>query len=122
MCGLQLLRVLQRTEARPQSGGYSLELNQLYPDDPEVCFTPARYMELCLPDDAKVGASCSYIGLAAPDPGRSAGKSRAYDAAISEYRQVLAADPRRPGIHYRIGRTLLARSLQTTSSEDLAKH
>jgi tetratricopeptide (TPR) repeat protein len=33
---------------------------------------------------------------------------------------VLALDPRRPGIHYRLGRTLLARARQFTSSEDLA--
>ena len=42
------------------------------------------------------------------------------DAAISEYRQVLSADPRRPGIHYRIGRTLLARSRQNNTPEDVA--
>ena len=43
-----------------------------------------------------------------------------YDAAISEYRQVLSVDPRRPGIHYRIGRTLLARSRQTNTPHDYA--
>src|SRR5262249_34961601 len=31
-------------------------------------------------------------------------------AAIREYREVLAEDPRRSGIHLRIGRTLLARA------------
>jgi tetratricopeptide (TPR) repeat protein len=40
------------------------------------------------------------------------------DAAISEYRQVLSADPQRPGIHYRIGRTLLARSRQSNTPDD----
>ncbi len=43
-----------------------------------------------------------------------------YDAAISEYRQVLSADPRRPGIHYRLGRTLLARSRQNNTPDDIA--
>ena len=42
------------------------------------------------------------------------------DAAISEYRQVLSVDPGRPGIHYRIGRTLLARSRQSNTPDDVA--
>ena len=33
---------------------------------------------------------------------------------------MLSADPRRPGIHYRIGRTLLARSRQSNTTEDVA--
>ena len=33
---------------------------------------------------------------------------------------MLSADPRRPGIHYRIGRTLLARSRQSNTPEDVA--
>ena len=43
-----------------------------------------------------------------------------YNLAISEYRQVLALEPERPGIHYRLGRTLLARSFQVTSAQDVA--
>ena len=36
-----------------------------------------------------------------------------YNEAIGEYRAVLTMDPGRLGIHYRIGRTLLAQSHQT---------
>jgi tetratricopeptide (TPR) repeat protein len=43
-----------------------------------------------------------------------------YDLAISEYRQVVSLDPRRPGIHYRLGRALLARGAATNSQEDTA--
>src|SRR5207302_1822034 len=43
-----------------------------------------------------------------------------YDLAISEYRQVLSLDPRRPGLHYRLGRVLLARGAATNSQEDTA--
>ena len=39
----------------------------------------------------------------------------AFDAAVQEYRAVLAADPKRPGIHYRTGRALLARARQPDS-------
>jgi tetratricopeptide (TPR) repeat protein len=42
------------------------------------------------------------------------------DAALSEYRQVLSVDARRPGIHYRIGRTMLARSRQSNAPDDVA--
>jgi tetratricopeptide (TPR) repeat protein len=37
------------------------------------------------------------------------------DAALKEYRAALAIDPRRPGIHFRIGRVLLARADQSTN-------
>jgi tetratricopeptide (TPR) repeat protein len=41
-----------------------------------------------------------------------------HDLAISEYRTVLALDPHRPGVHFRLGRTLLARSQPTNSAPD----
>jgi predicted Zn-dependent protease len=41
-----------------------------------------------------------------------------HDAALGEYRQVLAAAPRRPGIQFRIGRVLLARANGDLSSDD----
>jgi tetratricopeptide (TPR) repeat protein len=43
-----------------------------------------------------------------------------YTVAVIEYREVLALEPDRPGIHYRLGRTLLARSYQVTSAQDVA--
>jgi tetratricopeptide (TPR) repeat protein len=44
-----------------------------------------------------------------------------YSLAVTEYRQVLALGPDRPGVHYRLGRTLLARSQQGTSAQDTAE-
>jgi len=43
-----------------------------------------------------------------------------YSSALGEYRTVLAIEPKRPGIHYRLGRTLLARFRETSSAEDLS--
>jgi len=43
-----------------------------------------------------------------------------YDLSISEYQQVLAIDERRPGIHYRLGRVLLARGAANGSQDDTA--
>ena len=39
-----------------------------------------------------------------------------YVQAIDQYQRVIALDPRRPGIHYRLGRTLLARSRDASSA------
>ncbi len=43
------------------------------------------------------------------------------NAAIGEYREVLKLDPHRPNIHYRIGRTLLARWQLNHTPEDKAE-
>jgi len=45
-------------------------------------------------------------------------ESQGNGIAIDEYREVLKLDPRRSGIHYRLGRALLARAQQTNSAED----
>ena len=48
-------------------------------------------------------------------------ESRGYlDAAIREYREALALDPRRPGLRFRLGRTLLARAQQAGSEAEAA--
>jgi predicted Zn-dependent protease len=44
-----------------------------------------------------------------------------YDAALREYRDVIAAAPRRPGIRFRIGRVLLARAKNDPSGNDVAE-
>jgi tetratricopeptide (TPR) repeat protein len=44
-----------------------------------------------------------------------------YVQAIDQYQRVIALDPRRPGIHYRLGRTFLARSREASSPDDLSE-
>src|ERR1035437_10664223 len=43
---------------------------------------------------------------------------KAYDAAIVQFNHVLALDPRRPGIHYRLGRIYLARFRDGGKADD----
>jgi tetratricopeptide (TPR) repeat protein len=43
-----------------------------------------------------------------------------HDAALREYEEVLKREPRRPGIHYRIARVLLARARASTADADPA--
>src|SRR5437763_517177 len=45
-------------------------------------------------------------------------KERKLDEAVAQYRAVLALDPRRPGIHYRIGRTLVGQTGGTSSMDN----
>ena len=55
----------------------------------------------------KVAPDSVWMHQAAGEANESQGY---YDAAVREYREVLALDPRRPGIHFRIGRSLLSRA------------
>jgi tetratricopeptide (TPR) repeat protein len=121
MCGLQLQRTYSGLERDRNAVEVALELNRLYPDDPEVLYHTGKvygnFAFLTMQKLAQVAPASVWRHQTLAEADESQGS---YDAAITEYRQVLALDPRRPGIHYRLGRTLLARARQTTSSEDLA--
>ena len=66
---------------------------------------------------ATVAPDSVWLHQAAGEANESQGL---YDAAIREYRQVITAAPRRPGIHFRIGRVLLERSKEDASSAEMA--
>jgi tetratricopeptide (TPR) repeat protein len=121
MCGLQLLRAYTGLRRDSRAVEVALELNRLYPDDPEVLYHTGRifgnFAFLNMQKLAQVAPSSVWRHQAEAEAYESQGSS---DAAISEYRQVLSVDPRRPGIHYRVGRTLLARSRQGNTPDDMA--
>ncbi len=121
MCGLQLLRAYPGLRRDSKAVEVALELNRRYPDDPEVLYHTARIFGsaafLNMQKLARVAPASVWRHQAEAEAYESQGSN---DAAISEYRQVLSADPRRPGIHYRIGRTLLARSRQSNTPDDVA--
>jgi tetratricopeptide (TPR) repeat protein len=121
MAGLQLQRAYTGLQQDAKAVEVALELNRLYPEDAEILYHTSR-----------VYANFSYLTLrklavAAPNSvWRHQAAGEAYesqgdqDLAIAEYRQVLALAPRRPGIHFRLGRVLLARSRQADSqTEDI---
>jgi predicted Zn-dependent protease len=62
----------------------------------------------------KVAPDSIFMHQAAGEANESQGY---YDAAIREYREVLALGPGRPGIHFRIGRSLLLRAKQLSEAE-----
>jgi tetratricopeptide (TPR) repeat protein len=120
MCGLQLLRAYIGLHRDSQAVAAALELNKLYPNDPEVLYHTGRifgnYAFLTIQKLAQVAPGSIWRHQAEAEANESQGNN---DAAIGEYRQVLAADPQRPGIHYRLGRTLLARSRRSNTAEDV---
>jgi tetratricopeptide (TPR) repeat protein len=121
MCGLQLERAYDGLQQERKAVEVALEMNGLYPNDPEVLYHSGRvfgnFAFLNMQKLAEVAPGSVWRHQAEAEAYESQG---AYDTAISEYRQVLAIDPKRPNIHYRIGRTLQARSRQTASADDVA--
>jgi tetratricopeptide (TPR) repeat protein len=118
MCGLQLLRADTGLKQESKSVALALELNRLYPDDPEVLYHTARIYGnqafLTIQRLSQVAPDSLWKSLAAAEAYESQGS---YTAAVGEYRHVLALDPNRSRIHYRLGRTLLAQSRQNISVE-----
>ena len=119
-CGLELLRAYTGLQRESRAVDVALQLNRLYPDDPEVLFqtgkTYGNFAYLTMHKLAQVAPDSVWRHEAAAEAFESEGAS---EFAIPEYQKVLALDSQRPGIHYRLGRTLLARSEKTKSLEDI---
>lgn len=121
MCGLQLERAYLGLQQDRKAVETAMEMDRLYPNDPEVLYHNGKvfgnFAYLTMRRLVGVAPSSVWRHQAAGEVQESQG---AYAAAIGEYRQVLAVDPKRPGIHYRLGRVFLARAQQTNSAEDPA--
>jgi tetratricopeptide (TPR) repeat protein len=113
--GLQLQRAYTGLGQDDKAVEVALELTRLYPKDPEVLYHAGRlfanYAYLSTVKLAEVAPDSLWLRLAAGEANESQGR---FDAAIQEYREVLSRQPNRPGVHYRIGRALLARARQST--------
>lgn len=118
-CGLHLERTYTGLRRDDKAVEVALELTRLYPNDPEVLYHTGRlfgnfaYLSIKRLSDIAPGSIWKY--QAAAEAWESQGS---YDLAIAGYREVLRIDPRRPGIHYRLGRALLARGAQSNSQAD----
>ena len=119
MSGLQLLRAYTSLHKDSRAVEIALELNRLFPDDPEILYHASRiyanFAYLNLEKLRQVAPTSVWREQAAAEADESQGNLA---QAVSEYRQVLAADPVRRGIHYRIGRALLSQP-HAASSEAL---
>jgi tetratricopeptide (TPR) repeat protein len=120
-CGLQLERAYTGLLRDEKAVEVALELNHLYPDDPEILYHSGRvfgnFAYLSVKRLAEVAPASIWKHQATAEAWESQGS---YDLAISEYHQVLLLDAQRPGVHYRLGRALLARGMATNSQQDSA--
>jgi tetratricopeptide (TPR) repeat protein len=121
MCGLELERSYTALKKDSKSVEVAIELNRLYPDDPEILYQTGKvygnFAFLTIEKLAQVAPGSVWRHLAAAEAHESQGS---YSQAIQEYREVLRLEPNRPGIHYRIGRTLMGRFWQRQSQDDVA--
>ena len=119
MCGLQLERAYTGLRRDDKAVGVALELNQLFPTDPEVLYHTGRlfgnFSYLSAKKLQEVAPTSLWMHLTGGDIYESQAH---YDLALGEYRTVLALDPDHVGIHFRIGRVLLARAQSTASASD----
>jgi tetratricopeptide (TPR) repeat protein len=119
--GLELATVYGRLQMDRRAVETALELRDLYKDDPEVLYTVGKV----LGNSAYVtmqtlfhGAGSSlWAQLAEGEAHESQGQ---FMDAVNNYRNVLQIDPQHVNIHYRIGRTYLARWESSHATEDLA--
>jgi len=120
LAGLQLQRAYAGLQKDNKAVEIALELNRLYPDDPEILYHGSRlyanFAYLMLRKLSEVAPTSVWRRQASGETFESQGQ---HELAIREYRAVLALDPNRPGIHFRLGRTLLARGQPELQSEAL---
>lgn len=119
MCGLQLLRAYTGLGRDSDAVETSLALNKLYPDDPEVLYHTGRiygnYAYIVMEKLHDKAAGSVWMLQAQGEANES---QKDYDAAIIAFNHVLLLDPKRPGIHYRLGRVYLARFRGARKPED----
>jgi tetratricopeptide (TPR) repeat protein len=119
MCGLQLLRVYAALQRDSDAVETALALNRYYPDDPEVLYHTGRiygnqaYVVMMKLHDK---APNSIWMLQAQGEANESQKN--YEAALAAFKNVLELDPRRPGVHYRMGRIYLSRFRELAKQED----
>jgi tetratricopeptide (TPR) repeat protein len=116
MTGLQLERAYTGLQRDAKAVEVALELSRLYPEDPEVLYHTGRlfgnFAYITMQKLADVAPSSVWRHQAAGEAHQSQGD---YDLALTEYREVLKLEPKRPGVHYRIGRVLQLRGQQTNT-------
>jgi tetratricopeptide (TPR) repeat protein len=119
MCGLQLLRAYTGLSRDADAVETALELNKLYPNDPEVLYHTGRvYGNFAYITMEKLHDSAPNSIWMLQAQGEANESQKNYDAAIVAFNHVLEIDPRRPGIHYRLGRIYLARFHDAQRPED----
>jgi tetratricopeptide (TPR) repeat protein len=119
LLGLHLTRAYTGMRRDRDAVQTALELTHLYPNDPEVLYETGRmcgnFAYLAMQKLASVAPDSVWRLQASAELFETEGQ---YDSAVANYRKVLQQEPRRPGIHFRLGRCLLARSRAQNAQGD----
>ncbi len=119
MCGLQLLRAYTGLERDSDAVETSLALNKLFPDDPEVLYHTGRiYGNFAYVIMEKLHDKAPNSIWMLQAQGEANESQKDYESAIIAFNHVLALDPRRPGIHYRLGRVYSSRFRSSARPQD----
>lgn len=119
LCGLQLLRAYSNLNRDADAVETALALNKLYPDDAEVLYHTGRiYGNYAYVVMEKLHDKAPNSVWMLQAQGEANESQKDYGAAIIAFNHVLELDPRRPGIHYRLGRVYLARFQEGQKPED----
>lgn len=120
MSGLQLERAYTALQQDSNAVKVALELQRLFPSDPEVLYHNERifgnFAFLTAQKLVAVAPDSIWRQQAAAEAYESQGS---LDQAIAAYRHILTLDPKHRGIHYRIGRCLREGERHTHHPEDL---
>lgn len=118
-CGLELLRAYTAVHRDADAVETSLALNKAWPDDPEILFQTGQiygnftYLTM---EKLRDKAPDSVWMLQAKAEAQES--ERQYDLALTSFESVLRLEPRRAGVHYRMGRVYLARFEQSHDTKD----
>ena len=97
----------------------SEELVTRYPNDPEMLYRASHlYGDRALQTMERlvqVAPESAWKRMAFAEAIEA---EKHYDLAIIEYRKVIEADPRMPGVHYRLGRALLLEAPESDQARD----
>jgi predicted Zn-dependent protease len=119
MCGMQLLRVYTGLDRNPEAVETALALNRFYPDDPEVLYNTSRiygnYTYLTMEKLRDKAPDSVWMLQAAGEAHES---EKDYEAALQSFDHVLKLEPRRPGVHYKMGRVYLRRFQESHDAKD----
>lgn len=119
MCGLELLRAYSDLGRDPQSVETALELNKLYPNDPEVLYHTGRiYGSYAFTIMERLHDSAPNSIWMLQAQGEANESQKNWDAATVAFNHVLVLDPKRPGIHYQLGRIALRQFRDSQNSKD----
>lgn len=119
--GLELMRAYSHLDMDRKAVETALQMRDLYRNDSEVLYNVGKILGnsayVTMQALFKDAGTSLWAQLAEAEAQESQGQT---EQAIASYRHVLQIDSRRPNIHYRIGRTYLARWKTTHAESDLS--